>query len=176
MTEKWLAIADYEGYYEVSSWGRVRSLDRITRGRGGCQRLVRGRVLSPSVDGKRYQRVILSPGKRTALVHTLVAEAFLGPRPEGLVVMHADDNPSNNHVSNLSYGTYAANSQQCHARGRGNNWNAAKTHCPAGHEYDDENTYIAPKGDRMCRACARERARIRYAEGFNPAKGGVGVK
>lgn len=99
--------------YEVSEYGEVR---RITAGKGTRV----GYVLKqcPAKAGG-YPSVLLSHnGKaRIRTVHSLVAEAFLGPRPVGLVVCHCDGDPTNNHVSNLRYDTYAGNSADMVAHG-----------------------------------------------------------
>lgn len=160
-TERWKPVVGYEGYYEVSSWGRVRSLDREYVDALGRNRRVVGRVLRPSTCSKGYQKVTLSLSGdcRNHSVHVLVAAAFIGPRPVGFDVMHADDNPSNNHVSNLSYGTPAENNRQRDSRGR--NGQSRKTECPKGHAYSPENTRIGSKGGRNCRACARDRYHAR---------------
>ena len=108
MTEEWRAVVGYEGRYEVSSLGRVRSLDRTAKIRGGSFRTVKGRVLKPLNHTCGYLAVGL--GRRNQkLIHILVAEAFLGRRPSGLDVRHLDGNPRNNRVSNLVYGSRSEN-------------------------------------------------------------------
>jgi hypothetical protein len=100
----WLPVPDYEGLYEVSDSGLVRSIARRT---------TRGGVRAASLWGKRraYLRVTLSKDGhiRTAAVHSLVAAAFLGPRPADMEVRHIDGDSLNNRLSNLAYGTHAEN-------------------------------------------------------------------
>ena len=106
MTELWLPVVGYEGLYEVSDQGRVRSLPRNGTP-GGIMRLcLRGR------RGRKYLFVSLRyPGCKTrknASVHRLVAEAFIGPA-NGLIVLHGANGRSDNSVSNLRYGTHKEN-------------------------------------------------------------------
>lgn len=115
MTEEWRAIKGYEGSYEVSSSGRIRSLDRHVLGKDGRLELHRGKELKPWSLKNGYSAVSLSGKKRT--VHSLVAEAFIGEKPKGMDVMHLDGNRSNNVVSNLSYGTRSSNLRQTYDYG-----------------------------------------------------------
>lgn len=105
--EIWKDIPGYEGKYQASSEGRIRSLDRPVRvviHGVETKRIVKGRILRPG----RYTRsghvsVVLGHGSPGAPVHQLVALAFLGPRPKGADICHADGNPLNNAVNNLRY-------------------------------------------------------------------------
>jgi len=137
--EVWARIPDRHGY-EVSTKGRV--WDRY-----------RDRLVSQRADPKGYA-IALDTG-----VHRLVARAFYGPRPEGLVVRHLDGNPQNNCLENLTYGTHSENllDQVRH----GTHVNASKTHCPKGHEYGDVSWTI--RGDRECKPCRADRERARRA-------------
>lgn len=102
--EIWKDIEDYEGLYQVSSLGRVKSLERfVDDGKGGT-RLVKGRILSPSkVRGDYLQVILCKEGKPTAFsVHRLVYEAFHGKIPEGMQVNHIDEDKSNNSLNNLN--------------------------------------------------------------------------
>lgn len=67
--------------------------------------------LSPALKGKGYLQVSIKTATtiRPIGVHVLVADAYIGPRPKGMLVRHLDDNPKNNHPSNLRYGTYLDN-------------------------------------------------------------------
>ena len=104
----WLPVPEWEGYYEVSDDGQVRSLDRVVNGR-----LRRGRLLStkPSVVG--YPRVALTRGSKPThtYVHTLVLAAFAGPRPDGMEACHGDGDRTNNTASNLRWDTRAENAK-----------------------------------------------------------------
>ena len=93
--------------------------------------------------------------------HVLVAEAFLGPCPEGQLVRHYDDNGVNNVVWNLLYGTYKQNSEDM-IRNRGH-WRHEQTHCSKNHEFTEENTYWRPNArGRDCKKCRKAR-RIKNA-------------
>ena len=125
-TEHWRAISGYEGYYEVSSFGQIRSLDRTRRYRHGrCK--VRGQLLRFHSSNSGYLMVNLcGPQRQRCLyVHILVAEAFLGKRPTAFVVHHVDANKSNNYASNLDYissrenlklGSFVYGESHCYAK------------------------------------------------------------
>lgn len=113
MTERWRAIEGFPAY-EVSDFGRVRSLDRtISFVRAGVKRtlFVRGRMLQITVGSHGYGQVCLSDrGEATqSCVHVLVANAFNGPCPAGLHVLHDDGNNLNCRASNLYYGNQIQN-------------------------------------------------------------------
>lgn len=112
VNEVWRDIPGYEGKYQVSTEGRVRSLDRYVRAgkNGKGMRKVNGRVLRPGRYCKSgHVSVVLGKGTPGKPVHQLVALAFLGPRPRGLDICHNDGNPSNNRLSNLRYDTRTNN-------------------------------------------------------------------
>lgn len=104
--EYWLPVVGYEGLYEVSDQGRVRSLPRL-RANGG---VTKERLLRLAMSGPYLNVSLYVGGKRTgARVHQLVAEAFIGPCPEGLIVLHGTGGKTDNRPENLSYGTYSKN-------------------------------------------------------------------
>lgn len=117
--ERWLPVVGYEGQYEVSDLGNVRSLDRVVqvRNRWGSitNKTIAGIILAQTPDKGSYSygrlTVKLSKGgvAKTRLVHQLVAESFIGPRPVGCEVAHGDGNPANNCIDNLRYATSAEN-------------------------------------------------------------------
>ena len=97
--EIWRPIVGYEGLYEVSSYGRVRSLDRYDSN----NHFLKGRILKLCADKDGYLNVGLSSNNKVKKykVHRLVAEVFI-PNPNNLPqVNHKDENPSNNRVENL---------------------------------------------------------------------------
>ena len=151
MSERWLPVPGYEGVYEVSDLGRVRSMDRLdSRGRKR-----RGRVLSPRKTTRDHRSIslCLNAVSRSFQVHHLVLTAFVGPRPEGLEGCHWDDDPTNNCLSNLRWDTRSANVRD--SVRNGTHHMARVTHCPEGHAYTPENTYVYPRGNRACRECRR---------------------
>lgn len=92
--------------------------------------------------------------------HRLVFErAWQFPIPLGMVVMHTCDTPACINPLHLQLGTQADNVRDMAAKGRHGRYNAAKTHCSNGHEFDEANTYVTPKGKRNCRTCNREAVR-----------------
>ncbi len=100
--ELWKPVSGYEGLYEVSNHGRMRSLARNTTS---------GKILSPVFTWQGYARVHLwKNGKaKYHAVHRIVAEAFI-PNPEGKpMVNHIDENKSNNHAGNLEWVTHIEN-------------------------------------------------------------------
>ena len=114
IVEIWKGIPGYEGSYEVSSFGNVRSLDRLDS--RGYKR--KGRMLNKSLNGTGYYNVGLSKqGKpKTNTVHVLVASAFLGHvqsgTTAGLVIDHIDNDKLNNRVDNLQLVTNRENSSK----------------------------------------------------------------
>jgi hypothetical protein len=120
VTEHWKAVPGYEGHYEVSDQGNVRSLDRLieydlpTRWGGTCKATRRfPATLLKTWNVKGYPAVNLtvdrSQGRTHFYVHTLVLLAFVGPPPADMEACHWDDVPSNNRLSNLRWDTKAAN-------------------------------------------------------------------
>ena len=101
MIEEWRPVVGYEGLYEVSNTGRVRSVDRYVKTCYGSYRLHKGKVLSPGIRPDGY--LVVSLQYRMFRVHRLVAEAFL-PNPDNLPqVNHKDEDKSNNRVDNLEW-------------------------------------------------------------------------
>lgn len=78
--------------------------------------------------------------------------------PDELACHHCDNPPCCN-AKHLYVGDKAQNARDAVARGQLNNGRANRTHCPAGHPYDEVNTYIRPNGKRGCRECRREACR-----------------
>lgn len=104
MNEIWKDIEGYEGLYQVSNYGNVKSLSREWLA-NGVKHKHDGKILKPSSVKNTYSQYSLYKDNKISryLAHQLVAKAFLGHIPCGhkVVVDHIDNNQSNNHVSNL---------------------------------------------------------------------------
>lgn len=110
MSETWRQIPGFEGRYEVSDLGRVRSVDREVETSNGQVRRYSGVVLSPGRQNDfGHVTVMLGREGGSRCVHELVLLAFVGPAPEGHECRHLDGNGSNNKLSNLSWGTKSQN-------------------------------------------------------------------
>lgn len=103
----WRDVVGYEGLYQVSDTGQVRSLDRLkTDGRK-----IKQKILKQCQNNSGHLHVGLTKNGRslTKKVHKLVAEAFLGPYPNGHEVCHGPNGKTDNSIKNLSYGTRRRN-------------------------------------------------------------------
>ena len=154
MSRTWRPAAGYEEYLEVSSDGYVKFIPRLVN-RSAHPYVTKERVTKGSVRKDGYCRVFLK--RKTLYVHRLVLETFSGPAPTKThVVMHKDDDPRNNDISNLSWGTQEENVLDMIRKGRFSHWSSVKDTCKNGHKFTNENTYIRPTGHRRCRVCQRE--------------------
>lgn len=108
--ENWKDIPGYEGKYQASDLGRIRSLDRQlgTPGKRGCK-FMKGRVLQPGPTKSGHLYVVLGHNAPGTPVHQLIARTFIGPRPDGMDVCHNDGDPTNNRAENLRYDTRTNN-------------------------------------------------------------------
>lgn len=105
--EIWKDIVGYEGIYQVSNYGNVKSLDRID-----CRgHKIGGRIISHSKDGGGYHNVKLAKNGnvKTCHVHRLVAEAFIDNPDDKPTVNHINENKDDNTVNNLEWMTYKEN-------------------------------------------------------------------
>ena len=166
--EEWRDIPGWEDYYQVSDHGRVRSLDRDVARTDGRSSRIKGRILRPGVSKSgrdRYPRVGFSRGGQLHMqkVHLLVAEAFLGERPPGMVCRHLNDNQSDNRVSNLAWGTASENQMDSVKNVR--HHNTKKDFCKRGHRLADPNLMKDRPRKRDCRSCylARKSLRRRFS-------------
>lgn len=112
--ERWRSYPGWEGWYEVSDQGQVRSMDRVVTDKNGRRMAFAGRLLAPKLNRQTgYWFVILArPGVRhTRTIHSLVALTWIGPRPEGMEVRHGESGKSDNSLANLCYGTPKQNGE-----------------------------------------------------------------
>lgn len=165
--EEWRPVPGYEGYYEVSSLGRVRSLDReVSHPTVGIVRR-KGKVLAQNpLNEDGYLGIGLNRDgiKKKRAVHLLVLEAFTGPRPKGEQACHNDGNNTNNRVENLRWDTPKENVADIKRHGR-NYWLNRST-CVNGHLYTEDSVSYEPAKPsvRVCRVCRREKDRRKYWE------------
>lgn len=111
--EQWRSVPGFEGWYEVSDAGRVRSLPRRAIHRKSTI-AVAGRIMVPvpQTRGGYLAVIICRNGQmKRERIHRLVAAAFIGPCPPGLQVNHIDGNSTNNRPANLEYVTPLENSR-----------------------------------------------------------------
>jgi hypothetical protein len=153
-TEQWRPIAAFEGHYEASNLGRIRSVKRSTP-----------HIMSPVVTDRGYVNVMICMyGKyRPYGVHRLVLLAFCGEPPEGYHACHYNGDPTDNRLENLRWDTPVGNAEDMRRHNR--HRNGRKTHCKNGHEFTPENTYMERRsggGSRRCLICKRQTENRKY--------------
>lgn len=152
----WIPIRGYEGFYEISNFGAVRSLDRMIPSKKGKNRLAKGIILKQTKDSDGYIIATLyqEGNYKKFKVHRLMLENFIGACPEGMQCRHLDGNNTNNSLQNLRWGTVSENNLD---RVRhGTHQESIKTHCPKGHEYSGNNVKIY-RNKRRCVSCSRNK-------------------
>jgi hypothetical protein len=116
MVEVWKDVPNYEGIYQVSNLGRVKSLSRIKLNCGKYPFTTKEIILKQGLDLKGYPLVVLTKDnkRKTRSIHQLVAEAFLNHKPCGyeLVIDHINDNPLDNRIENLQVVTQRFNTHK----------------------------------------------------------------
>lgn len=164
MQEIWKAIPGYEGMYEVSSLGRVKSLSRIKINTKGSY-MTKEKILKISSDGKGYLQVCLSNyNKKTFRIHQLVAMAFLNHKRDGthkLIVDHINNNQLDNRVENLQIITQRENMSKDRknktSKYTGVNWSKAANKWIA-------RIYINGKYEHLGVFSSEEQAYLKYKE------------
>lgn len=156
--ENWKPVVGFEGLYEVSDQGRVRSLNRV-RSNG---RFYPSKILSPPKRGRYLKVSLISGGVHfQRSVHRLVLEAFVGPAPEDKPFgLHLNDIPTDNRLENLRWGNASEN--KFDEIRNGNNFARNKIYCPQGHKLSGSNLSASDLrlyGFRKCRICLNQRRR-----------------
>ena len=166
---EWAEIKGFEGFYEVSDTGLVRSGPRVIMRKNGAKLNLSGKILSARKikNPRDYPSVNLyKPGEKgvSKKIHILVAEAFLGTRPSGHYVCHNNGDPTDNRLENLRYDTPSENSLDTIRHGR--HIPSKRTHCPRGHALSGKNLLPSAlkNGYRSCRSCSQSRSYL-YKKG-----------
>lgn len=157
--EQWKPIPAWEGLYEASTHGRIRSVARKVMRSNGVPQTIRARILKQSPMGvRRFAVRLYGPKgrKELSMVHHLILETFVGPRPPGSLARHLNDDPCDNRPENLRWGNKQENARDAVANGL--NRNSNKTICKRGHPLTADNVYVRkarPGGMRReCRQCS----------------------
>lgn len=114
--EIWKDIKDYEGSYQCSSFGRVRSLDRYIEERSGKKQFRKGQIIKARLNKNGYLQLALNKNSKRKMkyVHILIAETFLENHEKLETVNHKDGNKLNNNVDNLEWSSYSDNNQHAY--------------------------------------------------------------
>ena len=109
--EVFVDIQGYEGYYQVSNYGNVKSLDRVIKEKTGKTQTLKGRILKPRINPGGYYHVGLGKNgtRATFAIHQLVARAFIPNPNKKRTVNHINGDKLSNSVSNLEWSTYSEN-------------------------------------------------------------------
>lgn len=122
--EVWRDIKGYEGLYQVSNMGRIKSLERLVKARGGSYRPVKERILKGGYDNNGYKIVSLAQNSKnkTRTIHQLVVSAFLNHIPNGHkdIVDHINGIKDDNELNNLRIVTVRQNSTTCFRKDKNN--------------------------------------------------------
>lgn len=158
--EEWRPVPGYEGRYEVSNHGRVRSLGFYSGNRFGTRTWRAGRILDGfAIQPQGYRGVALTDEdgvQKVHKVHRLVLRAFKGePPPDKPDGLHKDDDPANNWIGNLRWGNQSENGYD--SVENGNHVQARKKTCGLGHLLIEPNLVpsTTDAGGRGCLACKR---------------------
>lgn len=178
--EIWKDVPGYEGYYQVSNMGRVRSLDRVITYKSGARKLLKGKMLSPAMSNGYKQVALRMKGRRkTFKFSQLVAMAFLGHKPDGhkLVVDHIDGNKLDDRVENLRIVTNRANASTCFRTNNGTfsseyvgiYWHSNSLKWSSSIHYDGINIYLGLFDNEADASDAYQKALSKIENGsFNP--------
>ena len=122
--EIWKDIPGYEGKYQASTEGRIRSVNRVVKGKchftgDNFDRQIKSRILRPGRYCKsKHISVVLGHGTVGKPVHQLIMLTFVGEKPEGREVLHKNGDPTDNRLENLRYGTRTENILDVYRQGK----------------------------------------------------------
>jgi len=180
MEEIWKDVPNYEGYYQASNIGRVRSLDRTVVDSRGVKRLYKGRIIKGSVDkGYRKTTLVKDNVGRTYRFSQLVAMAFLDHKPNGhaLVVDHINGVKTDDRVENLRIVSHRANTSTCFRSNEesfssgyvGVNWDKKSSKWKAQIQHNGINTPLGYYNTEIEASTAYREALSKVKDGsFNP--------
>lgn len=154
VSETWKPIPGFEGHYDASNLGRIKSLARVVIRSNGVSQTWPERILSPGRTTSGHFAVSLRGANKkpkSIRVHQLVMWAHVGPTPPGMEVCHNNGVHTDNRLDNLRFDTHANN--MADLRKHGTHPQRSITHCPQGHEYTVENTGREKQNQRYCKAC-----------------------
>lgn len=153
--EIWKDVPNFEGYYQASNLGRVRSLDRIVVDSRGGERFYKGRVLAGYINkttGYRQASLNINGERITLRASQIVAITYLGHKPDGFnkVIDHINGNKLDDRVENLQIVTHRENSTTCFRKDRKNlsskyvgvSWNKRDKKWQAHIKYEGELIYL----------------------------------
>lgn len=171
MAEEWRTVPGFEGFYEVSDQGAVRSVDRAVRGyRGRIQHLTGRRLRPYNVGGYLVVELSRDGRARPMRVSRLVLASFVGPCPSGMEACHNDGDSTCNALENLRWDTHGENLRDKKRHGSITNQYSARSACIRGHEFTKSNL-LKSSDARRCRACTTERnAASREGRPFDSAR------
>jgi len=158
MVEQWKSVVGSAGGYIVSDQGRVQRVSSV-----GAPT----KPLNPIITSKGYHlySIRIQGQAKRMKAHRLVLDAFVGPEPS-LWGLHTDDNPSNNALTNLRWGTKADNIADWRANGSRRKETPERTHCFNNHLLDDANVRIRitrhGQAFKACRTCIRAEKKASY--------------
>ena len=162
--EEWKDIPNYEGLYQISNLGRIKSLEKMLKNKNGYRKSEE-KILIPQRRKNGYLKVELYKNgqRKTFMIHRLVGEAFVFKPENKCEINHKDGNKENCCVSNLEWITHSENMQHAVEKGLvlkgGNNDRAKKIN-----QYDLQNNYIRTW------ECLRETERILKIHSSNISK------
>lgn len=113
MSEEWKSVVGWEGFYEVSSLGRVRRT-AFTQGTKPSRKFLKNLI---GTNGRQYVGLRKGGKKHRVTVYSLVAKAFIGPVPDGKEINHIDGCCTNDQLTNLEYVTKSENLKHSYKNG-----------------------------------------------------------